>query len=251
MLKHSLGPDLPPGLMFDSETLMLSGTPKTAGEYAYPMTYTATDADGDEDILTFTITVVADEAPSFGAAEEIGDQSYTQGSAISLELPEAMGGDGMLKYSLGPDLPPGLNFAAETRVLSGTPVTAGDYPYPMTYTATDADGDEDILTFTITVVADEVPSFGDTEIAPEPYTQGLAISLELPVATGGNGELSYTLEPEVPGLTFDLATRVLSGTPTEAGAYGMTYTVMDADGDEASPLTFTIAVVAADQMALK
>ncbi len=30
----------------------------------------------------------------------------------------------------------------------------------------------------------------------------------------GNGALSYSLEPEIPALTFDAATRVLSGTPS-------------------------------------
>ena len=64
------------------------------------------------------------------------------------------------------------------------------------------------------------------------YTVGTAIDvLTLPAPTGGGGGLTYSLSPEVPGLTFDAAARELSGTPTEAGAWLMTYRVRDASGD--------------------
>ena len=66
----------------------------------------------------------------------------------------------------------------------------------------------------------------------------------LPAASGGSGELTYSLMPEVPGLTFTASTRVLSGTPTAAGSYSMTYTATDTEGGTAS-LRFTISVQAA------
>ena len=61
-------------------------------------------------------------------------------------------------------------------------------------------------------------------------------------ASGGDGTLSYSLSPSVPGLTFNAATRALVGTPTAAGTYNMTYTARDADGDIAA-LHFTLSVV--------
>ena len=74
------------------------------------------------------------------------------------------------------------------------------------------------------------------------YTVGTAIgALTLPEGSGGNGALRYGLSPAVPGLTFDAATRTLSGTPGAAGTYAMIYTAVDADGD-ADSLGFTIAV---------
>ena len=71
-----------------------------------------------------------------------------------------------------------------------------------------------------------------------------ASSVTLPAAIGGSGELTYSLTPEVPGLTFTAATRVLSGTPTAAGSYSMTYTATDSR-DVAASLRFTITVQAA------
>ncbi len=71
----------------------------------------------------------------------------------------------------------------------------------------------------------------------------------LPEATGGDGELTYTLASEpagLAGLSFNAATRRLSGTPDAAGEYGFTYTAHDADANraesDAAVLTFTVTV---------
>ncbi len=91
---------------------------------------------------------------------------------------------------------------------------------------------------------DSQPSFGTATVSNRTYTVGTAISaLTLPAASGGNGTLTYSLSPAVAGLTFSSATRRLTGTPTTAGSYPMTYTVRDADGDTAT-LRFTITVQA-------
>lgn len=71
----------------------------------------------------------------------------------------------------------------------------------------------------------------DPRIEIPTLVKGQAIAdVTLPEATGGSGResLSYSLTPDVPGIMFDAAARVLSGTPTEAGSYPMTYTATDA-----------------------
>ena len=91
-------------------------------------------------------------------------------------------------------------------------------------------------------VVDLMPSFGSTAVSGMIFTVRTAISdVTLPEASDGDGALSYTLEPVPPGLSFDAAHRVLSGTPTAADVYDVTYRVADEDGDAAS-LSFTIAV---------
>lgn len=80
---------------------------------------------------------------------------------------------------------------------------------------------------------------------PTTLTTGMPMApVTLPEAEGGSDSdtLSYSVKPTVPGLSFDPTTRVLSGTPTMAGTYPLTYTAMTADGDEAS-LDFTVKVV--------
>ena len=90
---------------------------------------------------------------------------------------------------------------------------------------------------------DTQPSFAaGSGPGDQSYTVGTAINvLTLPEASGGDGSLTYSLTPSVPGLSFNATTRRLIGTPTTAGAYSMTYTVSDTDGDTDS-LTFTVAV---------
>ena len=98
---------LPEGLTFDAETRELSGTPTTAIEKAI-YTLTATDEDGDENTLSFFLTIVANMAPSFGDSI-VTAQAYTRKQEImSLTLPQVIGGDAPLTYALTPDLPEGL-----------------------------------------------------------------------------------------------------------------------------------------------
>ena len=224
---------LPDGLTFDNVSRTVSGTPTKVE--APTVTYTVRDADGDEAIKTFTITVVADLTPTFGP---IAGYTAREGSPFSEVLPAATGGDGTLSYTATP-LPDGLTFDNVSRTVSGTP-TKVEAP-TVTYTVRDADGDEAIKTFTITVVADLTPTFGP--IAGYTAREGSPFSEVLPAATGGDGTLSYTATPLPDGLTFDNVSRTVSGTPTKVEAPTVTYTVRDADGDEAIK-TFTITVVA-------
>jgi DNA-binding beta-propeller fold protein YncE len=91
-------------------------------------------------------------------------------------------------------------------------------------------------------VVDLMPSFGSAAVSDSSFPARTAISdVTLPEASDGDGALSYTFEPVPPGLSFNAADRVLSGTPTTVDVYDVTYRVADEDGDAAS-LSFTIAV---------
>ena len=234
---------LPAGLDFNADSRTLSGTP-TAAASATELTYTVTDANDATTSQTFTVVVVT------GLALNVpGDQSYTVDTAINLILPEATGGIGELTYTLtGPPadtaLPAGLDFNADSRTLSGTP-TAAASATTLTYRVTDAgrSGDEARISrkFNLTVNA----ALALTAQADQSYTAGTMITdLELPAATGGTEPLVYTLAPLPAGLTFDAASRTLSGTPTTAAsATTLTYTVTDANGAGTSQ-TFDVTVAA-------
>ena len=115
------------------------------------MTYTVTDTNGANTSVDFM--VIVSEGLALTAS---GDQNYTEDKAITeLTLPEASGGTGTRTYTLtGPGdsaLPGGLDFNADTRILSGTPSTADTTV--LTYTVTDANNASTTATFTVMVNA--------------------------------------------------------------------------------------------------
>ena len=249
-LTYELVGELPEGLTYDGATRTISGTLSADATYAaesdgYTLTYQVTDQDGDApDALEFTIVVHG--MPSFGA-QVVEDQSYEAGGEETLALPEAVGGNGALTYTLEGELPAGLSFDGVARTISGTPPTDVTYAegYALTYRVTDVDGDAVTLRFAIAV--NGIPSFVREE-EDQLYTAGEAVSLELPEAVGGNVARTYRLDGELPaGLAFDPATRTISGTPPEFATYAfegytLTYRVADVDGEEPAPLVFTIRV---------
>ncbi len=238
---YSLVPALPDGLIFTPATREITGTP-TAATSETDYTYTVADLNGDTDELTFSITVRAEPntMPTFGS-ETIDNKVYINGEAVNETLPEATSGNAPLTYSLTPALPAGLDFTPATQVISGTPTTATsetDY----TYTVTDADNDTDELEFSITVEEDSEPDFSVTTIEDQVY---MGRSIRLPVATGGNAPLVYSITPPLPpGLRLDRNTGIISGTPASASSERTyTYTVTDRNGD-IKELTFRFSAAA-------
>ena len=90
---------------------------------------------------------------------------------------------------------------------------------------------------------DLTPVFSSNTFADQVLRKNLRVDVTLPDATGGNGDLSYDLEPELPaGLNFDGTTLAISGVPTEVQvptAYTLTATDEDGDSDA---LTFNLTV---------
>ena len=83
------------------------------------------------------------------------------------------------------------------------------------------------------------------EVAAQEYTAGTAIAdLVLPEATGGTAPLTYSVSSLPAGLSFDAATRTISGTPTAAtdGEVLIIYTVVDNDRQVTVLALFTITV---------
>ncbi len=236
-----------PGLTFDPATRILSGTPTAEG--ATTLTYTITDSAATPGSVTRTFTVTVTEPISVA---EVTDRTYATGEALTLTLPEATGGTSPHAYALtgpnGTDLSevPGLTFDPATRVLSGTPTKEGETT--LTYTVTDSATTPASVTRTFTVTVTGPISLAEVE--DQTYAAGEALTLTLPAATDGTEPYTYALTgpngrdlSEVPGLTFDPATRVLSGAPTRAGATALTYTVTDSATTPASVTrTFTVTV---------
>ena len=79
--------------------------------------------------------------------------------------------------------------------------------------------------------------------------QHLGYSLLLPVFTDANGDAStYTVGNLPPGLSFNAATRVISGTPTSVGSWTVSYSANDGrTGTASTTFVFSVSAPVANQ----
>jgi YD repeat-containing protein len=226
------------GLTLNTSNGTLSGSVHSVtrgGEisYDYRVKLVATDPSGATAEGIFNISCnVPPTAPT------IANQSIRASQAWSFTTPAFGDANGnALTYSAS-GLPSGLSFNASTRVISGTPTTAGTYT--VTITANDGAGGTASSSFTITVRANTVPVAA--AVGNATGTVNNAFSYALPAFSDGDGDaLTYTATNLPPGLSFNASTRVISGTPTTAGSWTVTYRASDAFGGSASA-TFVITI---------
>lgn len=154
----------------------------------------------------------------------------TIASGYSKQIPVATGGTPAFNYTLAPGstLPAGLTLSA-TGLISGTP-TAAEGAYPFSVVATDSKGCTVITPFNLTVTAAlSLPA----ATLPNGTVATVYPTQTLPAAIGGTGPYTYSANQGSlpPGLSFNPATREITGTPTQAGTYAVQVTVTDANGN--------------------
>ncbi|MFL0594584.1 putative Ig domain-containing protein, partial [Staphylococcus caprae] len=225
---------LPEGVIFDSETNTISGTPTKVG--SYPIVVTTTDASGNKTETKFTIEVVDETAPTVTAIKGQSKEVNTPIDKITIESTDNSGQAVTNKVN---GLPSGVTFDSETNTISGTPTKVGSYP--ITVTTTDASGNETTTNFTIKVVDTTLPVVTSiTNQTKEVNTSIDSIKIE---ATDNSGQAVTNKVSGLPeGVSFDSETNTISGTPTKVGSYPIVVTTTDAEGN-ATTTNFTIKVV--------
>ena len=185
----------------------ITGTP-TSG-VSGTITITATNASGS-DTWTVAYNIMLDvSVPSFSDAT--GDaQTWSVGNTISDVVVPAASGTPTPSYAVRGSLPAGLSFNASTRTISGTPTSIGSGT--ITVRATNSEGSAD---WTIAYTITKLLSFPDDPTAIQDWSVGTAISdIIVPVAVGSITP-TYAVQGSLPdGITFNVGTRTLSGTPT-------------------------------------
>ena len=228
-LTYSLAPTVP-GLAFDAATRRLSGAPTEAGVQA--MTYRVTDMDGDTDTLRFLIIVRegASDDCLLGLLVRPGESCTYPGTSSAFSVNEDGSGQFLIITSTRAINLPNRTYQGQLYDFHAS--HRGDGVWRV-----------DRLRGVEAPPPDTTPRFPDSNLpGNQAFMAGRAFeALTLPAATRGEGMLTYSLIPSVPGLRFDPATRRLSGTPTEGGVHFMTYMVRDEDGDTDS-FSFTIIV---------
>lgn len=217
---------LPAGLTLGSGGA-LSGTPTQVG--SFPVTVTATDANGQAGSRAYTLVVAA---PTLAMTPAPGTLSAPYGAAFSQSF-VASGSPGPFSVSLTGSLPTGLTISGNT--ISGAPVQLGSFPISVTLTDTGLTGTgapfSITQSYTIQVGAPTVVVAPATLPNPSP---GVAYSQTL-TASGGLAPYGFALTAgSLPaGLTLG-GGGVLAGTATQVGSFSFTVTATDNFGQTGS-----------------
>ena len=195
-----------------------------------------------------TLRVTFDDNAGVAVAM-VADQNGRRGTAYNQALPAASGGTSPYTYTVT-GLPAGLTFASATRTISGTPTAEGTFT--ITYTATDSATPATTASVMFDLVVAAPVAVSIPAIDPQSAGRGSKASVQLPAASGGIGSFTYAATGLPDGLTFDPATRRITGTPTTEGAATVTYTAADSDTPTAGTAsrTFTFTITAPTPLAL-
>uniref|UniRef100_UPI00398BFB54 putative Ig domain-containing protein n=1 Tax=Xanthomonas arboricola TaxID=56448 RepID=UPI00398BFB54 len=231
---------LPTGVVLDTATGALNGTPTAAGTFTF--TLTASDSAPSPVAQANRSYSVSIAAPQITIAPtELA--TATRGAAYNQSL-SANGGIGPYGYTLGSGILPAGITLVSNGTLSGTPTVEGTFTF--TVVATDAVGSTGNQAYTLTVAG---PSLA---LPPTTLPAGIAgqvYGAALNPPTGGTAPYSYALTAgALPnGVVLDAATGALSGTPTLSGTFNFTLTATDSTPSPAAQASqnYSVTIAAA------
>jgi hypothetical protein len=225
---------LPAGLMIDSKTGIISGTPT-----------------GPAGPSTFTVTVTDSTSGTPQLAQKIFTLNIASGLSIStLTLPnatvqtaysqtvQASGGTTPYNFTFTGSLPSGVTLAASTGVIGGTPAVSGQFNIVVTVTDAGGQAAQQALALLVTGPLTFAPPSSFSATVGTPFSQMLT-------ASGGSPGYNFSVSSgTLPGgLAINATTGAITGTPTTQGTAAVTFLVTDQLTQKASAsVTFNVTL---------
>ena len=239
---------LPNGLSLSPASGMISGIPTAPGIFDFVVN--VSDADGRSITKKFSISASSSTTPA--AALSIITLSLPAGEinkTYTTTTLAATGGTVPRSWTLvGGTLPPGLNLASATGIISGTPTAAGNYD--LIFQVTDADLKSTTRTLTIVVVDPATAIMTISTPTPLPSaTVGTMYNKQFAL-TGGAGPFSWTISTGAlpAGLTINSLIGLITGIPATTGSSSFIVKVTDSTGQT---LTHSTAISVNEQLKIQ
>lgn len=226
---------LPTALTINPSTGAISGSNLVLGDYTISVTVTDGSTPANTSTRNYTLkvgsSVIIGTTPLSTWTQSV---DYFTSPVHSLS---STGGTGSVTWMLlagSGALPSGITLGSNG-VFSGAATSSGSFNFSVV--ATDSASQSSQAPFTITI--NPSPSITTSSLSSGvvsfPYSQQLDM-------TGGTTPIVWSQSGGLPpGLQFDAAKGIISGTPTSAGSYDLTFSVTDAAG-YISTKTFNLPV---------
>jgi len=232
---------LPAGLLLNSATGLITGTPTVSGAFTVAVTLTDSSGTTINATVSKVVTITINPAPTIvttSLPEAVVNQPYNQQITMA-------GGTSPYTWQITTgSLPPGLSFDTGTGIISGTPTTPSTPPnhYSFNVAVTDSTGKASPVQ-SLTIVVNSILSIttpttgaGSPQLAfsGQPYTFVFA-------ASGGVAPRTWSALSLPGGFAVDSFTGVLTATPSVTGTFSFILTVTDSKGTTAAK-TYTITI---------
>ena len=212
------GGSLPNGLNWSADNKTITGTPTQVGTFqTYAYVY-RTDKSGNNQYAYAYVNITVKSVP---LDFSIPDNTKTV-KALDELPPINLQADGAVLSITSGSLPPGVNYDAATKTVLGTPTKVGTYTATFTATSPTISGNSTAsATLTINVTSRDL-SVG-VENKEQEKTVLTAIDNVVLTPSDSKARLEVDTSQLPPGVTYDSATRTISGTPSKVGEYLIPY----------------------------
>lgn len=212
------GGSLPNGLNWSADNKTITGTPTQVGTFqTYAYVY-RTDKSGNNQYAYAYVNITVKSVPLDFSIPDNKKEVKVLDELPSIKLKA----DGANLAITSGSLPPGVNYDAATKTVSGTPTKVGTYTATFTATSPTISGNSTAsATLTINVTSRDLTVTVDNK--EQEKTVLTAIDNVVLTPSDAKARLEVDTSQLPPGVTYDSATRTISGTPSKAGEYLIPY----------------------------
>ena len=214
----SVGGDLPRGLSWSADRKTITGTPTQVGTFQVYGYVNRTTAGGTNQSTYGYINITVKSVPlNFSIPNNIKTVK-----ALDELPPINLQADGAVLSITSGSLPPGVNYDAVTKTVSGTPTKVGTYTATFTATSPTISGNS---TASATLTINVTPRSLSVDVKNKEQEKDVLSPIDEVVLNPSDNKARLEVDESKlpPGVTYDSASRTISGTPSKVGEYLIPY----------------------------